>query len=342
MKKVLFIANIGLEKKVKPNGVNVKNKHILKYLNNKNNIDLKIIDTYNWKNKIFKLFYQISFYSFKYDKIILSINPDSANYIIKYLDMFNLSKKLIYFVVGGNLNKKIRDKEYNKSNYYNLKKIFVQTFEMKDDLESLGLDNIQRLANSKYFDRDFDNYIEIKDPIKCFYLGRIHPDKGINIIFEALNKINTIDKMKFEVNFYGPIADDFKDEFLEKINEFKYTEYKGIIDLINNKNNYKKLSNYNLFLFPTYWHGEGFPGVVIDSFISGVPVLASDWNHNEEVIENNKNGIIFQSQNLEDFIKKLNYIYSNKNELIRLSENAYKSADDYHSKNILKVLDDLM
>lgn len=341
MKKVLFIANIGLEKKVNPNGVNVKNKHILKYLNKKN-IDLKIVDTHNWKNKIIKLFYQISFYSFKYDRIILSINSDSANYVIKFLNLFNLSKKIIYFVVGGSLNKKISNNEYNKSAYYNINRIFVQTFKMRDDLKSLGLNNIQRLANSKYFDRTFDNYKKIKDPIKCFYLGRIHPDKGINMIFEVLNKINTIDKIKFEIDFYGPIVDGFKDEFFEKISKFKYTEYQGIIDLINNKNNYKKLSKYNLFLFPTYWHGEGLPGVVIDSFISGVPVLASDWNHNEEIIENNKNGIIFQSQNLKDFIKKLNYIYSNKNELIRLSENAYKSANNYHSKNVLKILDDLI
>ena len=29
-------------------------------------------------------------------------------------------------------------------------------------------------------------------------------------------------------------------------------------------------------LFPTYWHGEGFPGIVIDAFVAGLLVVATD------------------------------------------------------------------
>ena len=36
MTKNLFIANIGNEKRIEPNGVNIKNKHIKKYLERKN------------------------------------------------------------------------------------------------------------------------------------------------------------------------------------------------------------------------------------------------------------------------------------------------------------------
>jgi glycosyltransferase involved in cell wall biosynthesis len=45
-------------------------------------------------------------------------------------------------------------------------------------------------------------------------------------------------------------------------------------------------------LFPTYWQGEGFPGAIIDAFVSGVPVIASDWNMNREIIIHEKNGLL--------------------------------------------------
>lgn len=32
-----------------------------------------------------------------------------------------------------------------------------------------------------------------------------------------------------------------------------------------------------MMLFPTLLKGEGFAGVFIDSFVSGVPMIVSDW-----------------------------------------------------------------
>ena len=174
------------------------------------------------------------------------------------------------------------------------------------------------------------------DPIKCFYLGRIHPDKGINLIFNALNQINK-GKIKYLVDFYGPIEKKYNNEFQDKINKYDFAEYKGILDLSKNKN-YEILSKYDLFLFPTFWHGEGFPGVVLDSFISGVPVLASDWKYNSEIIKNNHTGIIFESKNLDSLIDSLNYIYNNKNLLPVLALNAYKESKNYKAEKIMEKI----
>ena len=45
-------------------------------------------------------------------------------------------------------------------------------------------------------------------------------------------------------------------------------------------------------LFPTCWHGEGFLGIFIDAFIARLPVVASAWSMNEELIKDGKNGWI--------------------------------------------------
>ncbi|MFW6029414.1 MAG: glycosyltransferase [Halanaerobiales bacterium] len=339
MKKVLFISNIGLTKKTIPNGVNIKNRHILKYLNGMENVNISIVDTDKWKLRVIPLFFQIVWNSFRNEKIVLSINTNSAYQIVKFLNFMKLENKLIYIVVGGSLHNQIESGSLNIKYFNKIQKLFVQTKKMEKKLCQLGLKNVEHLSNSKYFEEIKVKYNrKIHLPIKCFYLGRIHPDKGTDMIFEALDEINKKGQ-KFQVDFFGPIEKSYEELFLEKIDKHSFAKYEGIIDLVDNANNYRKLSNYNLFLFPTYWHGEGFPGVVIDSFISGIPVLASDWNHNTEVIQDKYNGIIFKSKSLEDLVDKLNYIYKHNHILIEMGKNAHKSAKHYKTENVLKVLD---
>ena len=46
-------------------------------------------------------------------------------------------------------------------------------------------------------------------------------------------------------------------------------------------------------LFPTRWPGEGVPGTVIDAFAAGLPILATDWHANGEIICHGTNGILY-------------------------------------------------
>ncbi len=342
MKKVLFIANIGYRKRDIPNGVNVKNRHILKYLETIEDTEVNVVDTDNWKTRVIQLFFIILKNTFSSDKIVLSINTKSAYHIIKFLNYINMEKKLIYFAVGGTLHDQIANNELKLKNFENIYKIYVQTESMEIGMKKLGLNNVSELPNSKYFeDIEITFNYNIQVPIESFYLGRIHPDKGIDMIFEALDKINK-KTIKYKVDFYGPIQDNYKNEFLMKVKNSNYAKYNGIINLIESRENYEKLSEYDLFLFPSYWKGEGFPGVVLDSFISGVPVLASDWNHNTQVIENGVNGIIFESKNVKDFIDKLNFVLEDPNILLNMSRHAYNESKKYKSENVLKVLDSLI
>mgnify|MGYP002239410386 CR=1 FL=1 len=64
---------------------------------------------------------------------------------------------------------------------------------------------------------------------------------------------------------------------------------------------YRTLCRYDIMLFPTYWYGEGFPGIVMDAYIAGLPLIASDWNINTEVITE-KTGIIIPPKDEESAV----------------------------------------
>lgn len=341
MKVILFIAHIGLNKNTEPNGVSIKNRHILNYLKQKNSIKVKVIDTEGWRSQIITLFFKLVYYPFFCDSVILSTNTSSAEKIIKYLSFFRLDRKTIYVTVGGSFSDRIKTGVHNINSYKNLKRIFVQTYKMEATLLEEGLSNVKRMPNSKFFDNLFiSEYNKPSLPIKCYYLGRIHPDKGINMIFDALSVMNQ-HAQTYQVDFFGPIDKKYENIFFELISKHSFANYKGVIDLTENKMGYEQLAEYDLFLFPTYWQGEGFPGVVLDSFISGVPVLASNWNHNSEVVQDGFNGILFEAKNLEDFKLKLTAIADNPGMLAEMKKNAHTSSQDYKSEYVLKALDEL-
>lgn len=89
---------------------------------------------------------------------------------------------------------------------------------------------------------------------------------------------------KINLTFYGPIQEDYKKNFLSQVEMLNNVKYGGFLDLRDEKN-YDILSEYDIMLFPTFWEGEGFPGILIDALIAGIPVIASDWNLNKYIIQ---------------------------------------------------------
>jgi glycosyltransferase involved in cell wall biosynthesis len=45
------------------------------------------------------------------------------------------------------------------------------------------------------------------------------------------------------------------------------------------------LASYDALLLPTMWPTEGYPGVVLEAFAAGVPVIATRWNALPELVD---------------------------------------------------------
>ena len=123
-------------------------------------------------------------------------------------------------------------------------------------------------------------------------------EKGITEAIEAIRAINEENgKLVATLDIYGQVEPNYE----TKLNDLIATNsscvaYKGVCD---SQGSVDVLKNYYALLFPTHWVGEGLPGTIIDSFASGIPVIASDWNANKEIIEHNRQGIIYPNQDMK-------------------------------------------
>ena len=89
------------------------------------------------------------------------------------------------------------------------------------------------------------------------------------------------------------------------------------------------------FSFPTEYPGECLPGALIDCYISGLAVVASNWRYAKEYILENENGKIFEYKNYNDMYKKTLEMI-NDNSILKYKKKSKELSKNYILDNLLK------
>lgn len=299
--KVIFLGGVGSPSEF--GGELTKNKEIIARMRNLG-FDIKLLDTFgSRRNKIrlVSIFFQLLLFSFLYPKALFIFSTSFGNIysLLRVLSYLPVRLRLIYWGIGGYFPKRFLSGEFNLK-YVKLIRLFiVEGRLMKEQLREAGFTNILCLPNFKTLGQ-LPKIDKFQDGLVHFlFLSRIREDKGCTDIFEAVNLMNKKGlKDKFVVDFYGVVDSEYKSEFDNYLMRLENVRYCGILNLFDDTN-YSILARYHFMLFPTYWIGEGFPGVLIDAYKSGVPIIASDWNLNSEFIKDSVTGFLFPTHSVE-------------------------------------------
>lgn len=335
MEKILFIGDCGNFKNTS-NGVYAKNIQLFNRLKEVF-VTLKHVNTNNWKKKPSVLLNVLrSIWQYRKKDIIISLNTYSSYKLIKIVKRLFPSIRLNYFVIGGILPNFISQLEMKQRECYSIVKWFmVESKEMKRKMELLGYKNVIHIPNFKKIAYIPEKSTETSVPFRFVFLSRIIPEKGCDLIMEATRRINKeIGEDKFLVHFYGKIDDSYESQFLKIINEIPNAEYKGFLNLAD-VSNYDVLASYSAMLFPTFWKGEGFPGILIDAMITGTPVIASEWGYNTEIIENGTTGIIIKSKNVDELANAMNSFICNHSKVAEMTRHCRIQAMEYDTAKVL-------
>ena len=213
---------------------------------------------------------------------------------------------------------------------------------MKKDLLREGLKNIIHVVpNFKIFPKELELENQAGNIFKFVFLSRIHLDKGINEIIEASRILSSWGIDNFSIDFFGSIEDTYKTQFetLCKNN----IHYNGVLDIMNDTTNaYKILSGFDAMLFPTYWHGEGFPGVLIDAFVAGLPVIASEWNMNNEVIHDGYNGLLIPPQDANALAEAMRKLMMNNQLRVSIAMASKAGAARFHIDEVWPYISEII
>lgn len=109
---------------------------------------------------------------------------------------------------------------------------------------------------------------------KFISVGWVCEAKGAKESIVAIEKC----KLQVSVDFYGPLWDMSVEDF----SGLKRCCYKGIIPV---GETVTVMAEYDALLFPTHWSGEGYPGVILEAFQAGIPVVTSNWRSIPEIVD---------------------------------------------------------
>lgn len=300
--------------------------------------EIKLIDTYKWKFRFFVLFIKCFYMMLKCKNIIILPGPRGVKALVPLLNFFNIffHRNLHYVVIGGWLPKYLEQKQKFIPKLRKYTGIYVETCGMIKMLNSLGLKNVLYLPNFKTLDivhhKELSHYS--KPPYKLCTFSRVTKEKGIEVAIEAVNIINSEkDDIIYTLDIYGPIDEKYNHEFDTIIKSSPSNiSYKGCIDYDKTT---EVLKHYFVLLFPTFYPGEGFPGTIIDAFASGLPVIANDWRYNNELVENNRNGFLYNS-GVDGLVEILRDILHDVEKINQMKKNCLIDAEKYKAENVIK------
>ena len=288
-------------------------------------------DSYQWKKKpwvLFKLFYLLVFKR-NWDKIFVSVTTESALRLIKITLKLNPTnaKKMVYMAIGGNQVKFMNNESVVVIN--KISRIIVEGEKIRKGLIEKGVKiRVDVLPNFKKVEQ-----LEIeKQELKFVYIGTITKSKGV---FDILN---AIENLEVPFHFYGPMDLDKEDQILFESKLTGEIEYKGYLNILNNETEaYRILSEYTALVLPSYYQGEGFPGVFIDAFIAGLPIITTNWNMNEEIVIDGFNGKIVNIQDVQGLRDAVEWYKNNflLDEYQTQVKNALESAHKYSYPKVL-------
>ncbi len=149
------------------------------------------------------------------------------------------------------------------------------------------------------------------------YVGRLSPEKGIDILLEAWSQLGQ--SLKLKIVGDGPLADQVRaaGQRDDRIEWMGYQSPKRVLEL---------LSDAACLIIPSIWY-EGLPRTIVEAFAVGTPVIASRIGSLTDLISDGQNGFHFESGNAEDLKRAIELFFSEQTDQTRFRKAARTTFD---------------
>lgn len=269
-------------------------------------------------------------------KIIKKINP----YILHFHEPTSLIYGLIFRKIVSFETRRVSFPIKDSSIKLKYSKIDVHvgvSDEISEYLKSKGLVKVYTVRSSidlnRFKNLENSEVLINKKEKNLLYIGSFSEMKGIDVLLKALKLLlNTHKSIMLHMVGDGELFDTYK----ELANEL------GIIDSVTfyGRTNKPELfyREADVVIVPSR-NGEGSNGIIKEAMASGKIVIASDLICNQELIENNVDGIIFINEDEKDLSNKMKDVLSGEKTVFEedIQNKAITFSDEIMSEAYIKL-----
>ena len=272
-------------------------------------------------------------FSFKankaFKKIVQEFNPDVIHFHLSILPTYHFAFGIkrrnwilintIHSVPGSTTNKieAFLRKKYLKKNMITLVAITKGLAEITSKMyhvkpyyvnNGFPLEKYQPIKEEKMYDLIIvARHDENKNHILLFNAVKALKEKGINLKVLCVG---------------GGSLLDFNREYAKR------NKIDDLIKIIGPSNEVNKYLNQSKVFILTSKR-EGNPISILEAMSCGLPIIASSVGGVPDIVKNNVNGLLFEPDNVDDLINKIEIMFLNNELMINISSNNLKIVKEY-------------
>jgi glycosyltransferase involved in cell wall biosynthesis len=259
--------------------------------------------------KDYLLFGLISIFLSKLSKITTSLHLFGGDATKVYLESNFFKQKLLHFIFS------------NMNSIFLELKVLVAFFQQINP-NTYWLPN---LRTKKLFVQSPRNFRK-----KFVFISQIKEVKGIDQLLEASD---CLDK-DYIIDIYGPIVDSkYTSDYFSSFHA-SYKQALKADEVI------KVLNQYDVLVLPTYFKGEGYPGIIIEAYSLGIPVIATALEGIKEITDDHITGILIEPKNVGALVSAFRHFDTSN--YLDMSSAAHRKFDDFDADTQTKRFIDII
>jgi len=163
----------------------------------------------------------------------------------------------------------------------------------------------------------FEKFGATNGQVRLLYVGRVSREKDLDLLAEAYRRLRE-EGLSIQLCVVG--QGPYSREFSESLPEALFTGY------LTGKELAAAYASADIFVFPSTT--DTFGNVIIEAQASGVPVIVSDSGGPKELVENDRNGLITKSHDVEDLTRAIRELVADPERRKRMGNFARESVID--------------
>ncbi len=240
--------------------------------------------------------------------------------------------------------KKFEDRWFNKLLYRSFFKDLYVIFlsnklspEFKDYIEK---DKLFICPNGiKSNCESFVNHtVDNSKPFHFLFLSNMMEEKGVYVLLDAC-KILKEKNYNFFCTFVGKWSDVTKLNFVQKVTENGLDNLVSAVGAKYDKEKIDYYQNSHCFVFPTYYHGECFPLVLLEAMSYGLPCISTPEGGILDIIDDGINGFIVNQKDSFSLSQKMECLLTNKSLVDNMSTQA---TDKFYTEYTYEIFENNM
>lgn len=129
-------------------------------------------------------------------------------------------------------------------------------------------------------------------PNRLLFMSHLQAEKGVHVALAAFERLPE----DFSIDFYGPMKQGVTPALFEGKNRVRYCGVASKAQLPS------VFAEHDVLILPTFFIGEGYPGVVLEALQCGLPVIASDWQALPEILAGERGGLLVETKSVDALV----------------------------------------